>query len=171
MKQTPIASAAQAFVRQGSLSVNTGDDANLLSTLTETWDQLQEMKNSMAAGVLEFVAQVEEITRTPVIMQNLGAHAAEFRRHEEVFYRDIDGFTKKVQELRVQHEHRTGPITTMDDLTQYNHLAMEYATLNSQLMTLIGPTIASMIMIVNEVVPLAMSQSTNTVTDVEIKNG
>lgn len=171
MKQTSISAAVRTVAQQAALTVNTDGDTDALNTLTETWDQLQSMKDTMAAGVLQFVTQVEEITNTPVIMSNLGALETEFRRHEEVFYRDIDGFTKKMQELRLQHENRTGPITSMADLTLYNNLAMEYAALNSQLMNLIGPTIASMIMIVNETVPTASAAQNNNITDVEPKNG
>lgn len=167
MKQTAISAATRALVQQTALSVNTDGDANLLSTLTETWDQLQEMKNQMASSVLEFVGHVEEITNSPQIMQNLGVHKGEFDKLLRVFYTDIDGFTRKMQEVRLQHDTRTGRIASMEELSLYNHLAMEYATLNQQLMTLIGPTIGSMMVLINETIPTIQSDN---VTDVVVKN-
>lgn len=170
MKQTSISSAVQAVVN-GSIRVNTSNDDKLLDTLTETWDDLQEVKNTIAMGVLDFVTQVEQITQQQVIMANLGQHEAEFRRLETVFYSDLNGFTLKVQELRAEHEHRSGAITSLEDLNTYNRLAVEYAALNSQLLTLIGPTITSMIILVNEVVPtIQVQQQQPEITDVVAKN-
>ena len=169
MKQSKIGAATQQLIHQTALSVNSDGDAGLLNSLTETWDHLQNLKNEMAAGVLEFVGQVEEITNSQVIMQNLGQHETEFKKLLQVFYTDIDGFTRKMQEVRLQHEHRSGPIVSMNDLTLYNNLSMEYGLLNEQLMSLIGPTITNMIVIVHEAAPMSQAPNNN-VTDVVAKN-
>lgn len=170
MKQTSISRAVEAVVND-SIRVNTASHNEILNNLTETWEDLQNVKNTIASGVLDFVTQVESITQQQVIMANLGQHEAEFRRLENVFYTDLNGFTLKIQELRVEHEHRTGAITSLDDLNTYNRLAVEYSALNSQLLTLIGPTITSMIILVNEVVPTIQAQQQQPeITDVVAKN-
>lgn len=178
MKKTAIDRAIDTMVND-SIRVNKSSDFDMLNNISETWDDLQNIKNTIAMGVLEFVTQIEQITGTTVIMANLGANENRFRRLENVFYTDLNGFTLKVQELRQEHDHRSGPITSMDDLVIYNRLALEYASLNQQLTTLIAPTITEMILLVNEIVPTAMAaaelakaeaQSVNVITDVEVKN-
>lgn len=149
MKKSVVAAAVQDHLNQ--INIDTSGDDAFLRTLTETWDDLNAMKDEMANAVLEFVTQVEEVTRQNVVMENLGNHKLEFDRLLNVFYTDIDGFTKTVENLRVQHENRSGRITTMDELNLYNALGMEYAVLNQKLMTLIAPTITSIILLVNEV--------------------
>lgn len=149
MKQSAVAAAVQDHLNQ--INIDTSGDDAFLQTLPETWDDLNAMKDEMANSVLEFVSQVEEVSRQNVVMENLGSRKLEFERLHDVFYTDIDGFTKTVENLRSQHEHRSGRITTMDELTLYNALGMEYAVLNQKLMTLIAPTITSIILLVNEV--------------------
>lgn len=149
MKQSVVAAAVQDHLNQ--INIDTSGDDAFLQTLPETWDDLNAMKDEMANSVLEFVSQVEEVSRQNVVMENLGSRKLEFERLHDVFYTDIDGFTKTVENLRSQHENRSGRITTMDELNLYNALGMEYAVLNQKLMTLIAPTITSIILLVNEV--------------------
>lgn len=149
MKQSAVAAAVQDHLNQ--INIDTSGDDAFLQTLPETWDDLNAMKDEMANSVLEFVSQVEEVSRQNVVMENLGSRKLEFERLQDVFYTDIDGFTKTVEQLRSQHENRSGRITTMEELNLYNALGMEYAVLNQKLMTLIAPTITSIILLVNEV--------------------
>lgn len=152
MKMTAISNAAREVAVSG-MSINTSNDGVTLSALTETWDELNELKNTIAHGILQFVGQIEEITGHEQIVANLGVYRQEFDRLLNVFYTDLDGFTRKIQELRAEHETRTGRIQSMDDLNIYNRLAMEYQALNSQLMTLLAPTITSLVIVVNDTVP------------------
>lgn len=154
MKKSAVAHGVQGYMNQ--LSVDTSEDDKFLNSLPETWDDLNEMKNDTAHAVLEFVMQVEGIGQQQIVIQNLGQHTAEYQKLLTVFYTDIDSFTKSVETLRLQHEGRTGRILSMDDLNLYNQLGMEYAVLNQKLMTLIGPTITSLILIVNEVTEALM---------------
>lgn len=162
MKRTVTALAASQFVQNSSPTPY--DDQNPLNSLTEGWDDLTAMKNEIAGAVLTFVMQVESVSKQKVVIDNLGVHLQEFQKLQNVFYTDLDGFTKKMEQLRPMHEHRTGPITSMEDLNVYNELAMEYTLLNSQLMTLIAPTITSIILLVDQATaPLIQQQGSNNV--------
>lgn len=149
-----------AVSRAGStgFSVDTSHDNEFLEGQNYSWDDLRKLKDELGAGVLEFVGQVNQMLQNPDIVNNLGEQTKHFSDTVEIFFKDITGFSEKIRVVREQHEHLSGPVTDLNQLSLYNRLAMNYHSLCSELTILVGPTISELILTVSKAVDLASLQ-------------
>lgn len=163
LKPKQITSAVNAALATG-FQINTTGDAAFAAEQAFSWDDLNTLKQQLGQGVLEFVGQVNAIITNPQIISNLGNKKAHFERVTEVFFSDINTFSQKVQELRVQHEHLTGPVTDLNQTNLYNRIAFSYHTLYSELQVLVTPTLSDLVMTVHELtIPTAPAAETTPV--------
>ncbi len=168
MNKTSVAKAIDAAVNNG-ITVNTDDDLMLLNNHDHTWDELNGMKDSVASSVLTFTMQVHSLLSNQDIMGSLGVNQGKFRKLIEMFFSDINNFSLQVKNLREQHEHKSGRVTSMSDYDLYNRLSINYASLMTELSAVIAPTLGEIMLIVSEVEQLLRAQSVDVVTDVNVK--
>jgi len=150
MRKTSVQSAV-AELTKPTVSVSDG--------ITETWEELNEIKDTIANGVLEFVGSGEIIRQTPEITQSLGDKTAEFEKLLNLFYTDIDQFTKRMQTLIAEHDGKTGVLTTIEELHLFSSLSAQYLSLGDQLTVLIGPTVGQLMLLINDAVPVSNQES------------
>lgn len=153
------------------LSIDRSGDEAALDGNEEGWDDLNLLKDEIATTMLGFVIDTDSVVNNQQVLSMLGDKRAEFDKHISIFYSDIERFTSTIQTLRVEHENRSGRINTMEDLNTFTRLSMSYQTLQVEMQSLLGPTMASIILILHEVVPHSMSVEvpSDAVSDVEIK--
>ena len=151
MKKTVISSAVNRAMNE--VYVDKSGDAAFLAQIGEGWDDLQTLKNELATSMLTFIMEIESILQQPELMAMLGAHKGEFDRLMNVFWFDIDRFSKTMQELRTQHETRSGKLATMEELNEFTRLSMSYQTLQVEMNSLLAPTMGSIVLILHEVLP------------------
>lgn len=155
MKPKQITSAVNQALAAG-FQINTSNDTQYLDGQNYSWDDLNQLKQELGNTVIEFVTQVAQVTTNQQIMSNLGAKKAHFDRTVEVFFSDINVFSNKVAELRVQHEQMTGPVTDINQFNLYNRLAITYTTLFNELQVLVTPTLSDIMLTVSELtIPVA----------------
>lgn len=122
--------------------------------VTECWEDLEPIKNAAAESVLEFTTHVNVIENNQLFVNNLGDKKNEFIKLLNTFYTDIETFVKQIEALNAKREGRSGPIYTMEELGVYSEIAMGYYLVSQELAVLIGPTIAQMLLLVNDVIPV-----------------
>lgn len=158
-KKTALATSIEdAYV------IDTTDDEKSLTEATETWDDLNELRDSLATAVLEFVLSIEALTSNKDIVSQLGDALPVFNKHLKVFFHDVDGFSKSIQNLRLQHEGKFGKIVSMEELNLFTNLSIQYQTLNAELQSLLSPTIAALVIVLEKVQPTIV---TDTIKDTE----
>ena len=152
------------------LTVDTSGDAQTLNSNKECWDDLSVLKNDLATTLLQFVVEIESAVTSPEILNALGADRHEFDKTVNVFYSDINRFTEQIQSLRSQHEHFSGGIDSMDDLNLFTRLSMSYQTLQIELHSLLGPTMANIILILHQALPskIAVNPAETTIGDANV---
>jgi hypothetical protein len=133
--------------------IDRSEDAEALQTNQEGWDDLAVLKDELAQTLLSFVIEIERITSSPELLEALGTRRGEFDKTLDVFYSDIDRFTNTIQSLRSEHDHLQGGVTSMDDLNLFTRLSMGYQTLQIELQSLLGPTMANIVLMLHEVSP------------------
>lgn len=149
--QEPLATTAPD--EDEGITIDTSNDITTLNTNKECWDDLSHLKNELAATLLNFVVEIERATTSPELLSALGADRQEFDKTVNVFYSDVNRFTEQIQSLRSQHEHLSGGIDSMDDLNLFTRLSMSYQTLQIELHSLLGPTMANIILILHQALP------------------
>lgn len=162
-----------ASIRTGinkNYQVDTDGDSKLLQENNEGWDDLNHLKNTIAEALIMFRMEVGNILTHKEITDNLGDRRAEFTRLNEVFDTDINRFADTIQELRTRHESKTGSITSVADMNDFTNISMKYQVLQMELHSLLAPTLASMVLLISEVVTASLPTNVNVVTDVEVKN-
>lgn len=137
--------------------VDSTRDTKALEENTEGWDDLSVLKDELAHTLLSFVIDIERITSSPEVLQALGERTAEFNKTLDVFYNDINRFSNTIEELRLQHIGLTGGVTTIEDLNLFTRLSMGYQTLQIELQSLLGPTMANIVLMLHEVAPTKMA--------------
>lgn len=135
------------------LTVDTSNDAQTLNSNKECWNDLAVLKDDLATTLLQFVVEIESAVTSPEILNALGADRHEFDKTVNVFYSDVNKFTEQIQILRHQHEHLSGGIDSMDDLNLFTRLSMGYQTLQIELHSLLGPTMANIVLILHQALP------------------
>lgn len=147
----PTARAAQKAVG-GDFTVDMDSDADLLDKNNEGWDDLNSLKENLANALVEFVIQVQSIVTSPEITSRLGDKRAEFDKLVTVFNVDVNSFASRIEELRAQHEDKTGSVTSIDDMNTFSNLGMKYQVLQVEINSLLAPTLAGLVMIVNDII-------------------
>lgn len=148
-------------VIQNGFNIDSSHDEDFLKTSTYTWDDLNQLKQDLGNQIVEFIGQVNTVITNRDIIANLGDKTAHFNKVVELFFSDINNFSFKVKDIRVQHEHLSGHIDNLNDFNNYNRIAIQYQSLFSELATLISPTLADMMLTVSEVVSVNMNQAVN----------
>jgi hypothetical protein len=152
MNSQPIEDAVIVNDDDGMI-IDRSEDAEALQTNQEGWDDLAFLKDELAQTLLSFVIEIERITSSPELLEALGDRRGEFDKTLNVFYSDIDRFTNTIQSLRSEHDHLQGGVTSMDDLNLFTRLSMGYQTLQIELQSLLGPTMANIVLMLHEVAP------------------
>lgn len=148
LKPKQITSAVNNALAAG-FQINTTGDAAYLDGKNYNWSDLIQLKDQLGGSVVEFLGQVNAIISNPDIINNLGTHKEHFERVVKVFFADIDTFSNKVKDLRVQHEHLSGPVTDLNQFNLYNRLAITYHSLFAELQTLMTPTLSDLVLTVH----------------------
>lgn len=134
-------------------SIDTSDDASFLKDKEYSWDDLNRLKTELGNSVLDFVGQVNTIITNRTVIYNLGDKKHHFEKLINIFFTDINNFSNKVKDLRVQHEHRTGHVNDINEFNLYNRLAIQYHALFTELSALITPTLSDILLTISETVP------------------
>lgn len=146
-------------VIQNGFNIDASHDEDLLKTAQYNWDDLNKLKEDLGLQIIGFINQVQTVITNPAVIHNLGDKAAQFNKVIELFFSDINNFSLKVKEIRVQHEHLTGHVDNINDFNNYNRIAIQYQSLFSELVTLVSPTLADMMMTIAEIVPVNVNQA------------
>lgn len=136
-----------------AMSKDLSSDESMLASITQTWDELNDLKKTLAETIMMFASQFGALTGDPSVMNALALKpesVAEFNKTIETIQTDLTFFSAKVKELRVQHEERTGRFQTIEDYSLFSRLSIEYQNAVSDLNTLLAPTITSVILLVND---------------------
>lgn len=133
-------------------SIDTSHDRDLLEGQNYNWDELNKLKEELGSSVLEFVGHVNSMLHNPDVVNNLGDQASHFTATIDIFFKDITEFSGKIKDLREQHEHLSGPVNDLNQLSLYNRLAMSYHSLCSELTILVGPTISELVLTVSKII-------------------
>ena len=135
------------------LYVDKSGDADFLAKIGEGWDDLINLKNELATSMLTFMSEIESLLHRPELLGMLGSNREEFDRLMNVFWADIDRFSKTMHNLRIQHDDRTGALKTMEELNEFTRLSMQYQTLQVEMNSLLAPTMGSIVLILHESAP------------------
>lgn len=163
-----IVKEIDAAIKTG-FQIDTSNDEDFLKNSDYSWDDLNKLKEDLGIQIIQFMAQVNEIITNPAIIQNLGKQADHFNKAIELFFTDINNFSIKVKDIRLQHEHLAGHINNLSDFNKYNRIAIQYQSLFSELATLITPTLSDIMLTITEIVPVNVSVSTQN-KEVEVAN-
>lgn len=142
-------------VERTRFEVDTSDDLSFLTEGNFNWDDLNTLCTELGNSVLEFVGQVRSVTLNQQVIDNLGDNTLKFTNAVNQFFNDIQEFSKDVEKLRLSHQGLTGPIADMDSYNRYNHMAMQYHTLFTELSGLVSPTISVIMIVISEIVSTA----------------
>jgi len=140
--------------------IDTDSDQQYLDGQDYNWNDLNNFKEELGSSVVKFAQQVSEITVRPEIINNLGDKREHFNKVVTVFFNDINSFSNKVKELRLQHEQFSGPVKDINEFNLYNRLAISYQALYTELTTLITPTLSDIMLTVTEILGSVIEQPT-----------
>lgn len=155
----------------GEMSYNGLSEEETLRLQNYSWNDLNVLKEDLGKNIVEFIGQVNLIITNPDIIANLGNKKEDFNKLVTLFFSDINNFSKKVADLRVQHEDKVGQIGTLEEFDTYNRIAIMYQALFSELATLITPTLSEIVLLISEVVtPVNNTQETAEETQETISN-
>jgi len=149
-------------VIQSGFSIDTSDDEQALKDQPYFWDDLNTLKDELGNSIIEFIGQVNAIITNPEVIQNLGDRKEHFEKLVTTFFSDINEFSHRVKELRIQHEDRTGHVNDINEFNNYNRIAISYHSLYTELSALITPTLSDLVLTISEVVPNQTVQDSDT---------
>lgn len=148
-------------------NIDTHLDEEFLADKNYSWDDLNNLKNDLGNSILEFVGQVNSIITNPQVISNLKDKSNHFQKLITMFFTDINEFSGKVKDLRVQHENFSGHINNLDDFNLYNRIAISYHSLYTELSALITPTLSEIVLTISEVVPDEVVEEAKEVSEKE----
>lgn len=109
-----------------------------------TWDDLIVLKNSVAESVIEFTHTVGYVSANKESISQVDKELLpKFIRTVESLFTDLNNFSIQIANLLKRHEHLSGPIMSLDEVTTYTEISLEYQTLLEKLMMVTQPTLAS----------------------------
>lgn len=138
-KQKQLTKAINDVIKN-DFQIVTDDDASLLTDSKFYWDDLTKLKDDLGEHILSFVAQVNSIVTKKEVINNLKDQLAYFNKLVLVFFSDIQEFSGKVRDLRLQHEGKTGPVNDITEFDTYNRIAIMYQSYYNELTALVTPT-------------------------------
>lgn len=153
-----VTKAIEQFVNDG-MQIDASHDQDFLSSSQYSWDDLNKLKEDLGMQIIEFIGQVQSIIANPAVISNLGDKSTQFQKSIELFFADINNFSLKVPEIRLQHENRTGHIDNLNDFNLYNRLAIQYQALFTELATLVSPTLADIMLTIADIVPVKVDEA------------
>lgn len=157
-KKNVISTEIDKVINNG-FSIDVSGDEAALSNSNYNWDDLNKLKDDLGHSVLEFIGQVNAIITNPQITNSLGDKRPHFEQLVSLFFSDINTFSNKIKDLRVQHEHQYGKVNDINEFDHYNRLAFQYHGLYSELTTLITPTLSELVLTITEITDQANSQN------------
>ena len=152
MQKKQLAKEIDKVIANG-FNIDSSNDEEVLKNSDYKWEDLNQLKEDLANKIIEFMVEVNSAITNPLVINNLGTQAPHFNKLIELFYSDINNFSTKVKDIRVQHEDKSGPIKDINDFDVYNRLAIQYQSLFSELATLITPTLSEMMITIADIVP------------------
>lgn len=148
--QKPLAKKIEKIVNN-NLHIDTSQDEDILNLHQYSWDDLEKLKNDLGNSILQFIGQVNTIITNAEIINNLGNHKTNFNKLVSIFFSDINEFSNKVKNIRLQHEGKTGKIIDLNEFNIYNRLSIQYHSLFTELTTLIAPTLSDLMLTISEI--------------------
>lgn len=132
-----------------------------------SWDDLNNLKNDLGNTIIGFMGEITKILGNSEVISKLGEKTEHFQKLVKVFFDDLNTFSEKVKELRVQHETRTGKIADLNDFNLYNRLAIAYHSLYNELIMLMSPTLSDLVLTISETSPQQPETPKSEVTHVQ----
>lgn len=146
----PLSKEIEKIINK-DLHVDTSQDVDILNLQDYSWDDLEKLKNDLGNSILQFIAQVNTVITNSEIINNLGGHKDNFNKLVTIFFSDINEFSNKVKNIRIQHEGRTGKVANLNEFDIYNRLTIQYHSLFTELTTLITPTLSDLMLTIAEI--------------------
>lgn len=146
---------------QSGFNIDDSHDEELLQSSNYTWDDLDKLKTDLGNQIIEFIGMVNTVITNQAIISNLGDKTKHFDKTVSLFFSDINNFSLKIRDIRVQHEGKTGHINNLNEFNQYNRIAIQYQSLFSELTTLISPILADIMMTIADIVPVKVDEAVN----------
>lgn len=134
---------------EGTIHADDSGDEDFFAKDPSSWEELNELRQALAEGVLTFTMQVESMVNNPIVSEVLQDKKPEFDRLVQTFMSDTQEFSSKVAQLRAEHEHLSGKITNIDDFGKFNRIALRYENAKDELSVLLAPTISEMVLLIN----------------------
>lgn len=159
---------------EDSMDIDRSGDAELLSKNDQSWDDLNNLRESLGSALLQLCQEIFSMSVNPEIQSVLGDRKTEFDKLMKTFEADSTSFSERVQEIRLQHEGRTGKLTSMQEYSEFTRLFLQYQNAHDELNALLAPTMSELVLLVHEQVAVAQAAKDATdpqvVTDVVVKN-
>lgn len=142
---------------ENDMQIDRSKDAGVMADITQTWGDLNELRRQLAETVMTFTGQVYSLINNNDVLSVLGGKRAQFDKLVQTFFADVEAFSTRVAELRVQHESRNGKIDNFDDYGLFTNLSLQYQNANDELNVLLTPTLSELVLIVHECVGTGQS--------------
>lgn len=146
-------------VIQNGFSIDASRDEDLLKSSQYNWDDLNNLKADLGNQIIEFIAQVTMVITNPDVTNNLGEKTKQFEKTISLFFSDINNFSLKIHDIYTQHEKKSGYINNLNDFNQYNHITTQYLSLFSELVTLVSPTLADLMVTITDIIPVKVDEA------------
>lgn len=143
---TPEEETIDRIVEEGIVDVTDDTELNdLLAKDNFNWDDLTAYNHEIAGQVMGFMHNVNSLISTPAIVNNLGEDKDEFDKLVTVFFTDLNDFSLRFKELAEGHADKSGPVKDVSEYDNFNRISLNYNSLNSELLTLLAPTITQIV--------------------------
>jgi hypothetical protein len=134
-----------------TLSIDPSSDEEILDPKEHNWDKLTQLKDELGRKIIEFISQVNAIINNQDVVSRLGDQTDYFNKIVLVFFSDINDFSKKIAEVRKQHDNLKGPIENVEDIDKFTNISITYHYLFTELANLITPTLSELMIILSSV--------------------
>ena len=130
--------------------VDKSHDGDFFKDEKTTWDELTQLKDEIGRTIVEFTCNLGMVINNKPVLDCLGEDRPGFEKAVAVLLSDIQNFSGKVKEVRLQHEGKSGVINNVDDYNTYINLSMQYNTLYTEIMLVISPSVTDIMMKLSE---------------------
>lgn len=131
-------SAAALNMIYGSQAVDNGP------VVEQRWEELQEIYDQAANGLVTMASSVSEALTTPGITEHID-NLAETNLAVEGLNRDLRAFTDTLVQIHDRHKDKTGLITDPDDLALSLSVFEDYANFSVQFQAVTMPTVLTIV--------------------------